>query len=241
MPVLDGLAFTYTVRQASLSKNPHIPNPEVPIIMLTGQRSMRDVETARQIGVNEFVVKPFTPTALLSRIHLILKRPRPFVTVDGFVGPCRRRRIVPAFSGPLRRSEDPELVAQEVERGVNRESISSEIQAMQNLISARGGVDAETLRMTYRVMQQASHRSRRVRDEMLDRASSSLVNYVDRMGGPKSAEPEVIAIHLDAIGHLLALPEDDAKLASAVTRNLERLVSRKLGEADQRLFRREAT
>jgi CheY-like chemotaxis protein len=41
---------------------------EVPIVMLTGYAHPRLVAAARQLGVNDFITKPFRPNALLARI-----------------------------------------------------------------------------------------------------------------------------------------------------------------------------
>nr|QQZ49388.1 hypothetical protein JKL49_20585 [Phenylobacterium glaciei] len=204
-----------------------MPNPEVPVVMVTGQRSERDVQIARLAGVNEFVIKPFTPAALLSRIQLVLRKPRHFIISEAYVGPDRRRKVELNYSGPLRRTCDPEEVADEVEREVARETISVELEAMRRLIAARGGMDRATLQMTYRVMQHTTFRARQVRDKTVERASQSLIAYVDAMGGPDACDPAVIEIHFDAIRNLLGQIEMDPVEADRIARNLEAVVTRK--------------
>lgn len=227
MPVMDGLELTRSIRRAAVSPDPKVPNPEIPIIMVTGDRSERDVELARMAGVNEFVIKPFTPAGLLSRIQLVLKRPRPFIVSEVYVGPDRRRRVELAYSGPMRRMSDPDEVADMVERRATRETISVELEAMRRLIQARGGVDRATLQMTYRVMQHTRFRAKQVRDEMIARASESLLNYVDLMGGPDRCDVSVVEVHFDAIATILGTSETDAGASKAVIDQLEGVVRRK--------------
>ena len=60
---------------------------------------------ARDAGVNEFVVKPFSAQGLFTRIQAVIEKPRPFVKVSGYFGPDRRRRRRP-FEGEERRHTD---------------------------------------------------------------------------------------------------------------------------------------
>tara|TARA_R110002167_G_scaffold9558_12_gene44220 strand:+ start:5115 stop:5627 length:513 start_codon:yes stop_codon:yes gene_type:complete len=98
---LDGVAFTRLVRNSDDSVDPFLP-----IIMMTGHSARHRVMEARDAGVTEFVTKPFTPKALLDRIHAIIQNPRPFVRTEGYFGPDRRRRQIPGYVGPLRRASD---------------------------------------------------------------------------------------------------------------------------------------
>lgn len=104
MPDMDGLELTRSIRAAAVKPDKRVPNPRVPIIMLTATRSQRDVEVARLAGVNEFVIKPFTAASVLARIELVLTRPREFIISDVYVGPDRRRRAGDGYAGPKRRA-----------------------------------------------------------------------------------------------------------------------------------------
>jgi len=101
MKPMDGLEFTREVR-----KNPLSPNPYVPIIMMTGFSSKLRVESARDCGITEFLVKPFTSRDLYNRIVQIIEKPRQFVDADDFFGPDRRRRTIKDYEGPQRRDDD---------------------------------------------------------------------------------------------------------------------------------------
>ena len=166
-------------------------------------------------GVNEFVIKPFTPAGLLSRIQLVLQKPRPFIVSADYIGPDRRRRVELSYSGPLRRTSDPDEVVDEIERAATRETISVELEALRALVAARGGVDRDTLKMTYRVMQHTSFRARQVRDRIVQRASALLMEYVDAMGGHEHCERDVLDVHFQAIGRLLEIDPDEAGMTAA--------------------------
>jgi CheY-like chemotaxis protein len=106
MQHLDGIEFTRAVRQS-----PDIPNPYVPIIMVTGHTERHRVEAARDAGVTEFLAKPITTKNLFLRLSEIVERPRSFVRVDDYFGPDRRRRCHDSYHGPRRREDDREKAA----------------------------------------------------------------------------------------------------------------------------------
>lgn len=227
MPVMGGLELTRSIRRAAVVADRRIRNPQVPVIIVTGHRSEADVELARRAGVNEFVIKPFTPAGLLSRIQLVLSKPRPFIVSEDYIGPDRRRRLELSYSGPLRRTGDPAQVVDEIERAATRDTISVELEALRALVIARGGVDRETLKMTYRVMQHTSFRARQVRDGMVARASALLMEYVDAMGGHEHCEPEVLQVHFSAIGKLIDAPGAIVE-AEELIAHLEAVVRQKI-------------
>ena len=73
---------------------------------MTGFSSRLRVEKARDAGITEFLVKPFTSEDLYKRVHQIIEKPRQFVESDGFFGPDRRRRVDDNFKGPAKRETD---------------------------------------------------------------------------------------------------------------------------------------
>ncbi|MGD0142769.1 MAG: response regulator [Rhizomicrobium sp.] len=100
MDGMTGLDLTKMIRTSAAS-----PNPFVPIIMLTGYTSVDHVRQARDAGVNEFLAKPVSVKAILSRLTAVIEHPRPFVRTKAYFGPCRRRRGSAEYQGPERRSD----------------------------------------------------------------------------------------------------------------------------------------
>ncbi len=64
MPKLDGFACAKEIRAYS----------KVPIIMLTAKGQERDELKGFEIGVDEYISKPFSPKVLVARVEAILRR-----------------------------------------------------------------------------------------------------------------------------------------------------------------------
>ena len=103
MEPMNGLEFTRNVRESV-----EFSNPFVPIIMLSGYSTQARVIEARDAGVTEYVIKPFSAKSLFSRIQAVIDSPRPFIRIEGFFGPDRRRHIV-EIDIAERRKQDPEM------------------------------------------------------------------------------------------------------------------------------------
>jgi len=101
MDPVDGLELTNEIRTNDLS-----PNRMAPIILITGYSAWPRVANARDTGVTEFLVKPFTAHDIARRLAHVITHPRNFIETDNFFGPDRRRRVDPGYSGPQRREED---------------------------------------------------------------------------------------------------------------------------------------
>lgn len=68
------------------------PDLTLPVVMLTGRAEEADVLTARDYGINEYVVKPFTAKTVFARLERLIEMPRDFVLSQNFVGPNRRSK-----------------------------------------------------------------------------------------------------------------------------------------------------
>lgn len=101
MKPVDGISFSRRIRNDPLS-----PDPFIPIILMTGFSQKRRVMQARDAGVTEFLVKPFSARDLYRRITQIVERPRQFVRSENFFGPDRRRKNTENYDGPRRRESD---------------------------------------------------------------------------------------------------------------------------------------
>ena len=88
MPKMDGLALTKLIRTS-----PQSPDKTIPIIMMTGYGSPHKISAARDMGVTEFLVKPFSAVDISKRIMNIIKSPRDFIITPQYAGPDRRRKI----------------------------------------------------------------------------------------------------------------------------------------------------
>jgi len=64
LPEVDGLSLTRWLRDRS----------DVPIIMLTARREEIDRITGLEMGADDYVVKPFSPQELVSRVRAVMRR-----------------------------------------------------------------------------------------------------------------------------------------------------------------------
>jgi DNA-binding NtrC family response regulator len=74
---------------------------------MTGYSQKKRVIAARDSGITEFLVKPFTAKALYQRIETMIEKPRLFVKSDSYFGPDRRRKREGDYGGPERRADQP--------------------------------------------------------------------------------------------------------------------------------------
>jgi DNA-binding response OmpR family regulator len=86
MDRMKGVELVHFIRN-----NADSPDPFVPIIMVTGRAERADVIEARDVGITEFLAKPFSVEDLRKRIIEVVERPRPFIILKDFHGPDRRR------------------------------------------------------------------------------------------------------------------------------------------------------
>ena len=68
MPKLDGWSVLRQIRQS---------NKLLPIVMLTARSEEQDELFGFELGVDEYITKPFSPKILVARVEAILKRTKP--------------------------------------------------------------------------------------------------------------------------------------------------------------------
>ena len=94
LPGLDGFELARWLRTRG----------ETPVIMLTARRAETDRIAGLELGADDYVVKPFSPAELVSRVRAVLRRTRPAagpagearpVAFDGFqIDPATRLTVV---------------------------------------------------------------------------------------------------------------------------------------------------
>lgn len=87
MQPMNGIDMTRLVRTHPLS-----PDRMTPVILVTGYSALLRVAQARDTGVTEFVVKPFSANDIAKRIAHVINKPRNYIEAQSYFGPDRRRR-----------------------------------------------------------------------------------------------------------------------------------------------------
>lgn len=72
MPKMDGWQVTKEIRQYS----------DVPILLLTAKGEESDELQGYDLGIDEYVTKPFSPKVLVARVEAILRRSNPLMSED---------------------------------------------------------------------------------------------------------------------------------------------------------------
>lgn len=101
MPGMDGVEVARRLRRTR-----EAASSMSPIILMTAHTDRRRIEEARDAGINEILMKPVSPKALVERIGFIIERPRRYIRAPLYVGPDRRRRDDRKQAVARRRRED---------------------------------------------------------------------------------------------------------------------------------------
>lgn len=90
MPLLDGMEVCRRIRQDS----------DIPILMLTAKDREQDILAAFDVGADDYIIKPFIPKELISRIRMLLYRnmrrrmtPKRQLAFDSLILDLERRRV----------------------------------------------------------------------------------------------------------------------------------------------------
>lgn len=68
MPLLDGLEVLRQIRS-------HRATSKLPVIMLTAKTDLKSVDTARDLWIADYIMKPFDPEKLVQKVRKALKLP----------------------------------------------------------------------------------------------------------------------------------------------------------------------
>jgi DNA-binding response OmpR family regulator len=104
MPELDGFSACREIRKHS----------QTPIIMLSARGEEYDRINGFEVGVDDYVMKPFSPKELMLRIGAIMKRVR--AAREGQAGTSRQNEIIELDGGGLRADITARLVYIDGER-----------------------------------------------------------------------------------------------------------------------------
>lgn len=85
--MINGLTLVKMIRRQD-----GLGNPMLPIVMITAHAENALIAEALAAGVDDVLVKPIQPDALLRCLQSVLQRSRPYVKSRDYVGPDRRRR-----------------------------------------------------------------------------------------------------------------------------------------------------
>jgi len=214
LPGMSGLELVTLIRAAAHRPDVRIPDPALPVVMLTARQRANDVALARDAGISEFVVKPFSTSSLLKAISSALTRKRPALMEA--VSPERRRRKAQLFPGLLRRPEG----------GAKHTPAEAGLQTLRGLMGAGGRVpEIDHINQVVRHLMEKQAEAHAFHRHLVEQATQSLNEYVKMAG--RTADTEIIDVHLDALIRLNETPHADPDEALNIVRHLKVLVTKR--------------
>lgn len=140
MPEGGGLEMVKRIRTDTSSHD-----RTVPIILTTGFCSAQKITQARDNGVTEFLIKPFSAKEMSRRIHYAIRNPRDFVVADTYCGPDRRRMNA-------QQSQFDEKQSRRTPKGTAHQIIKPN-NTLQNKLGI-GSVDEDSVARSQRIMEE---------------------------------------------------------------------------------------
>jgi len=226
---MSGLEFTREIRRntTGLSR-------ETPIILLAGVIDHDQLMSARQSGINEFLLKPVSAQGVLSRIEEVVLRPRKFIDSRNYVGPCRRRKDDPNYAGPWRRlTDEPPQKAQSEQSKENAFKLRAIIDSLTEYADRTETDRGAGIRGMYRMLQQNSAEVARLGDDTIVRVWNSALRYIEGVGMTDTYDIEVVKYHFRTIAIILDMPEEAFIHRTSVANELDRLVNKKIHSAHE--------
>ncbi len=226
VPGLSGLEYTRMVRNGFRNVK-----RSTPVVVMTDTPTDKFLSAARDSGVDEMLVRPFTGAALLDRVDAVLQRQRPFIESVGYVGPCRRRRADENYAGPLRRFSDPvdDEQNQPWESEENREMTRRSVRKISEVAKDLTPGDRKRLREVFAAVNDTEKLADLLSDTALADASRSLMRYLSAVGAAGEVDSAVLRTHVDAMHQLGVLNSGHANERAHLVKGLVAVVDKRLG------------
>lgn len=228
LPDGDGLTLISRIRRGEAGEEFR----RIAVITTAERMSTRDLERARNVGVDEFVIRPFSTATMVERVLAVRSQRREFIESPRYAGPCRRRVATPRYEGPRRRlfdSAHQDADAPEVQ--IRKGLVRMYCERISTLLAAVSRDNLDSVRDLCLACGQLSALTGDMNDRLLLSAASSLFNYVKGVGAEAALNVEVVQAHIAAIVQLAELPNSKADLRQTVTQQLTVMVTKKLRQA----------
>lgn len=178
MDPIDGPALISQIRRGDDSRQ-----RLVPIIMLTARAERQDVEAARDIGINEFVVKPFNTRTVFDKIQQVIDNPRSFIVCPNYVGPDRRRKAENFNKNEERRKLKPKPIAG-TDVDINKDYYSPRIVPVENIIKQKLGIsDSIDTIITPEILEKAQQALDALKEESLQWIKEAIAKLEEDYNG----------------------------------------------------------
>ncbi|MCB1783712.1 MAG: response regulator [Alphaproteobacteria bacterium] len=233
MSPMDGIALTKKIRT-----DPSVADPTKPIIMMTGYGSPERISEARDHGVTEFLVKPFSVKDLSRRLTHIIKSPRDFIVTETFAGPDRRRKVKDGFEETSKREGSEKIIRRikasyELLTKVGGEEIDPEVIVRCQKILDNNKVNFAPLAQKYideidseiQVIKSLDevplHHLQNISSPVMQIKANARIFKYDRLG-------DLAAVMLNFLEHLNEVDDDVIKIIEAHDKSLRLIVEKEI-------------
>lgn len=214
---VDGVTYASEIRRGR-SVFPH----DLAILLIGGRTDPQELRSAQFAGVDEYLLRPFSPNGLGESLNAMLFKRRPFVDCAAYVGPCRRRASSLTPGRRRRREDMPTRVAKQL-RSLQefRQRIA---QAQAALVDpafspgARFGTAEDTALYI-------EHGLRSLDDMLAHTAAAALVRHLAASKQRSLKDSEVMQAYFDALSRLLSTPMHDDEARLELARAMDRLIA----------------
>ncbi len=208
---LNGLEFARRLRRGEEGSHRAIP-----IIMLAAPEEQAMAHQVSEIGINEFLCKPVSPSSLYSRMLAIATKPREFVDTEAYTGPERRETPrepevddieddeIDAVTMP-RAEAAPELPPSKVFLQSVHHDVEAIVRAYDEATDNSGG-RSQAVRLIGTLADIIGGQGRRSGYPLMSEIAELLCDYCRDTPEPSPHQLEVIKAHADAMA---AVVDDD--------------------------------
>ncbi len=231
LPEISGLEYTRTIRAGFRS----VPR-NLSIVAMTDTPTRAFLYAARDSGVDQMLVRPFSANSIIARIGHAMRRPRAFVDSISYAGPCRRRDTTRDFQGQMRRLDDPLdelLFRMPWESEEHRKAIRTKAQAMGKLAVVFVPGDRRQLRQISEGARDIEQTAAQAKDDVLVDAARSLARYIVGMGASSGFDKSILETHIDAMIALSFLAGEQSAKRRSLADGLKILVDKQFRRSRQ--------
>lgn len=200
MSPISGPMVLRWVRQSEDS-----PDRFIPFVMISGAADGDKVREVRDLGVTEFLAKPFSVKAVANHLIAAIDAPRPFVYTRDYFGPDRRRQVRP-YNDVDRRvaaEGDVEILYTGTRlRSVNPNAKAFMFKLPNRLREKIAGIGRGPLIVDPQLLQQAEQQLDRMEEDYSDWVRGSIQQLYEAHRSGRTLDPRKRIVPIQAINSI---------------------------------------
>lgn len=200
MSPISGPMVLRWVRQSEDS-----PDRFIPFVMISGAADGDKVREVRDLGVTEFLAKPFSVKAVANHLIAAIDAPRPFVYTRDYFGPDRRRQVRPYNDVDRRvaKEGDVEILYTGTRlRSVNPNAKAFMFKLPNRLREKIAGIGRGPLTIDPQLLQQAEQQLDRMEEDYSDWVRGSIQQLYDAHRSGRTLDPRKRIVPIQAINSI---------------------------------------